>query len=152
MHSDSSVLMTLDDLVSAELTARDQWFLYARIVENWGLHKLSEKLMEESSEEAGHARALIDRMVFLEKSPSMTVNAINSDETLARMFDRSMGLELKAVADYRSAIQLCASKDPTTRTICERHLGMEEGHVNWLEEQLFLLEKLGEGVYMQMQT
>lgn len=151
MRGDQSVIDTLDRLISAELGARDQWFLYSRIVENWGLHKLAVKLMDESAEEAGHAKALTDRMVFLEATPSMVSTPPQKDETLQTQFEHSLRLELQAVADYRAAIQLCSTVDPTTRRLCELHLQAEEDHVNWLEEQMYLLGKMGIGLYMQTQ-
>lgn len=149
MKGDAEVLGALDGLVSAELAARDQWLLYARIAANWGLHGLAARLTAESAEEAGHARALIDRMVFLETVPAMTVPEVRGTDDLAEMFAHSLELELGAVADYRAAIELCGATDPTSRTLCERHLADEEGHVNWLEEQVYLLEKMGEAAYLQ---
>lgn len=132
--------------------ARDQWLLYSRIVDNWGLHKLAAKLLEESAEEAVHARTLIERMVFLEKLPTMRPIPVSGDETLTSMFAHSLELELTAVSDYRALIEECSPVDPVTRGIGERHLAMEEGHVNWLEEQMYLMEKMGEKLYMESQT
>lgn len=152
MLGEPKVLEALDRLVSAELGASNQWLLYSRIASNWGLHKLAAKLLGESAEEAGHAKALTDRMIFLEMSPSMAPEPVQKNETLQDQFLHSLKLEMQAVADYRAAIQLCLPIDPTTRRLCEAHLEDEEGHVNWLEEQMYLLKTMGAEAYMQTQV
>lgn len=151
MQGESIVLTALNDLVSAELGTRDQWLLFARITDNWGLHKLSAHLMGESAEEGKHAQKLIDRMIFLEEVPSMTPTKVASADSLKKMFDHSLELELDAVTNYRTVIQLCLPIDPVTRSICEQNLVDEENHVNWLEEQIYLMEKMGLECYMQTQ-
>lgn len=152
MNGDTGILSTMDSLVSDELRARDQWLLYSRIVDNWGLRKLAKRLMQESEEEAGHAQNLIERMIFLQKVPSMDRIALSRENDLLSMYKKSMELELGAVSAYRGAIKQANTSDPTSRRIFEKHLKMEEHHVNWLEEQMFLLNKLGEPLYTEMQV
>jgi len=142
----------LNDLLSGELTAADQYFTHSRMYEDWGLGVLSERIKHESEEELEHADALIKRILFLDGTPDLSVRSgLKIGSTVAEMMANDLELEISVAKELKDVIQLAeAEKDFVTREILEDMLKTtEEDHMYWLETQLELIEKIGIQNYMQ---
>jgi bacterioferritin len=150
VKGDTQVIALLNDVLSAELTAVNQYWLHARLCENWGYERLWKKVREESLEEMKHADELIERILYLEGMPNLQkLGKINVGETVPEQFKLDLEVEYDAVKRLNDGIEACRSKgDNGTRAMLEKMLRDEEDHVDWLEEQQRLLEDLGEAVYL----
>jgi len=152
MKGSAKVIEELNKALRDELTAVNQYFLHAEMYENWGYEKLSESLKRQSIDEMKHAESLIERILFLDGSPSMKPIEMTVGKTVKEMLESDLGLELGAVKDYNAAIQLCvAEKDNGSRDLFVKLLLDEEGHVDWLEAQLHLIKEIGYERYLTMQ-
>ena len=152
MKGSKKIVDRLNDLLSGELTAADQYFTHSRMYEDWGLGVLSERIKHESEEELEHADALIKRILFLDGTPDLSVRAgLKIGSTVAEMMANDLELEISVAGELKDAIQLAeAEKDFVTREILEDMLKTtEEDHMYWLETQLELIEKIGIQNYMQ---
>ena len=152
MKGSKKIVDRLNDLLSGELTAADQYFTHSRMYEDWGLGVLSERIKHESEEELEHADALIKRILFLDGTPDLSVRSgLKIGSTVAEMMANDLELEISAAGELKDAIQLAeAEKDFVTREILEDMLKTtEEDHMYWLETQLDLIEKIGIQNYMQ---
>ena len=151
MQGDARVIEFLNEQLSAELTAVNQYFLHAKMFENLGLHKLYEHERKESIDEMKHADALIERILFLEGLPNLqNLGKLMIGETPKECLVCDLRLEMMAVPDLRAAIAYCEGVgDYTSRGLFEAILASEEEHIDWLETQLSLIERLGEGPYLQ---
>ena len=152
MKGSKKIVDRLNDLLSGELTAADQYFTHSRMYEDWGLGVLSECIKHESEEELEHADALIKRILFLDGTPDLSVRSgLKIGSTVAEMMANDLELEISVAKELKDAIQLAeAEKDFVTREILEDMLKTtEEDHMYWLETQLELIEKIGIQNYMQ---
>jgi bacterioferritin len=151
MKGDSKVIKYLNKALKNELVAINQYFLHARMFENWGLNELNEKEYEESIDEMKHADALIKRILFLEGLPNLQdLGKLKVGENTEEIIRCDLAIELEAVPVLREAIEYCEQvKDYVSRELFEEILAGEEEHIDWLETQLELIEKVGLENYQQ---
>ena len=151
MKGDATVIEHLNRVLRNELTAINQYFLHSRMLKDRGFLKLGEKEYEESVDEMKHADRIIERILFLEGLPNLqNLGKLRIGENALEMLRCDLDLELDAIPDLKAAIAYCEShKDYVSRQIFDEILESEEGHVDWLETQLALIEELGEQNYLQ---
>lgn len=154
MQGDARVIEFLNDQLTAELTAINQYFLHAKMQENWGYTVLAKHTRHESIDEMRHAEVLTDRILFLEGLPNyQKLSVLRIGETVKEQFECDMKIEVEAVDRLRRGLEHMRSVgDVTSARIFEDILADEEHHVDYLETQLSLIEKLGEALYLQNVT
>ncbi|MEQ1566096.1 MAG: bacterioferritin [Myxococcota bacterium] len=153
VKSGATVVAALNDVLTAELTAINQYFLHAKVLQNLGYAKLAGKVRAESIDEMKHADELIERILYLEGTPNVQkLSRIRIGETVPEMFESDLDLEKEAIPRLNTAIALCvAEADNGTRAMLESILVSEEEHLDWLETQLSLIEALGLPGYLAQQ-
>ena len=153
MKGDADLIRTLNEVLTAELTAINQYFIHHKMCEYWGYARLSSKKREESIEEMKHADAIIERILFLDGVPNMQrMSPVKVGETPIEQHRLDLAVELDAVKRLNDAVALAAAKsDNGTRDLFEKILKDEEESVDWHEAQLFLVEQLGESAYLAEQ-
>lgn len=153
MKGDAKVIQHLNKILFNELIAINQYFLHSRMLGNWGFKKLEKKEYRESIEEMEHADSLIERILFLEGIPNLQdLGKLRIGENIEEIFKADLALELDAIPDLREAIQYMEQqKDYISRELLEKILENEEEHVDWLETQLSLIDKVGIENYSQSQ-
>ena len=151
MKGDPQVIQHLNKALYNELIAINQYFLHARMYKNWGLKELAEHEYKESIDEMKHADALIERILFLEGLPNLqNLGKLMIGESPKECLVCDLRLEMMAVPDLKAAIAYCeTSGDYASRELFTKILVSEEEHIDWLETQLGLVERLGEGPYLQ---
>jgi bacterioferritin len=152
MKGSKTVLDTLGRLLTTELTAADQYFAHSRMYENWGYHRLYERIAHERDEELDHADKILRRILFLEGVPDVGARgqlAIGSD--VPTMLRNDLAYEIATVQALREAMALCEKEqDYETRAILRELLSdTEEDHTYWLEQQLRLIDAMGLPNYLQ---
>jgi len=154
MKGDATVIEHLNKVIKNELTAINQYFLHSRMYKDWGMAKLAKHEFEESVDEMKHADQLVERVLFLEGLPNLQdLGKLRIGENVQEMLQCDLDLELDAIPDLRAAIAYCeAHKDYVSRDLFESILDSEEEHVDWLETQLGLIEKMGVENYVQNQA
>ncbi|MDA0587434.1 MAG: bacterioferritin [Planctomycetota bacterium] len=145
MQGSEKVIEALNRGLTIELTAINQYFVQAKMCSNWGLHKLGAKHFSESIGEMKHAEMLIDRILFLEGVPEIArYDVIRVGGDVKEQFEFDLTLETSGVHAYNAAATLCiAENDGGSRDLIEKILVESEEHVDWLESQLELIEKVG---------
>jgi len=153
MKGNPTVIRHLNAVLKNELTAINQYFLHARMFENWGLKKLGEYTYKESIDEMKHADALIKRILFLDGLPNLQdLGKVLIGESPKEALECDLKLELQAHPDLRTAIADCEqAADYVSRELFENILESEEDHIEWLETQLSLIERIGIENYCQSQ-
>ena len=153
MRGDPQILDVLNEILTAELTAINQYFIHAKMCANWGYQRLAKKKREESIDEMKDADAVIERILYLDGVPNMQrMNPVRIGEDAIEQHRLDLALEVEAVARYNRAIALARDKgDNGTRALLERILQSEEHSVDWLESQLYVIDQIGKERYLAEQ-
>ena len=153
MQGDPEVIELLNEQLSAELTAINQYFLHAKMQENFGWSKLAAYTRAESFDEMRHAEVLTDRILFLEGLPNyQRLFHVRVGQTVTEMFQADRQIEVEAIDRLRRGVEIMRAKgDITSAKIFESILKDEEHHIDYLDTQLELVEKLGEALYIAQQ-
>jgi bacterioferritin len=152
MKGNPKVIAELNNALREELTAINQYFLHAEMCENWGYHKLSDLIKKQSIGEMKHAEVLIERILFLDGSPSMQPLELKVGGTVKDMIESDLMLEVSAVKQYNDAVALATTEgDNGSRDLLVQLLKDEESHVDFLEAQTHLIEELGYERYLMQQ-
>ncbi|HYR37819.1 MAG TPA: bacterioferritin [Methylomirabilota bacterium] len=153
MKGPDQVVTLLNEVLTAELTAINQYFIHARMCENWGYERLWKKVRAESIGEMCHADRLIERILYLEGVPNVQrLGKVNVGQTVPEQLRLDLDLEREAVRALNAGIELCRSlADNGSRELLEDILKSEEDHINWIEAQLELLRQVGDAQYLAQQ-
>lgn len=153
MKARAEVLQRLNGVLKNELTAINQYFLHSRMFRDWGYEKLASHAYDESIDEMKHADELVQRILFLEGLPNLQdLGKLRIGESPKEMLECDLGLESDAHPVLEEAIAHCEKEgDYVTRELLARILGSEEEHIDWLETQLELIERIGIEDYLQSQ-
>jgi len=153
MQGDATVLTHLNAVLKNEMTALNQYFLHARILEHWGVVKLGAYEYDESIDEMKHADMLIRRILFLGGAPRLELEKLLVGETVPEVLECDLRLEQQAIPQLREAIPYCERvRDFVTRDLFSQILVSEEEHVDFIETQLELIGKIGVENYIQLQS
>jgi bacterioferritin len=152
MKGNPKVLSELNKALKEELTAINQYFLHAEMCENWGYHKLSEFIKKQSIGEMKHAEVLMERILFLDGTPSMMPMELKIGASVKGMLESDLALEVSAVQQYNDAVAIATKEgDNGSRDLFVELLKDEEDHVDFLEAQLHQIKELGYERYLSMQ-
>jgi bacterioferritin len=153
MKGDAKVIEFLNQVLKAELTAINQYFLHAEMCENWGYERLAKLIKKESIEEMTHAEKLMERILYLDGTPNMTdYFKINVGATVEAQLKNDLQLEYDAVKRLNAGIKLCvAAGDNGSRDLAQKILDDEENHIDWLEGQLHAIGEMGVANYLAQQ-
>lgn len=154
MKGNDKVIAELQKLLRGELAARDQYFTHSRMYEDWGLHRLYERINHEMEDETSHADALIKRILFLESTPDLSQqDPLHIGQDVPSMLKNDLDVEYAVIANLRQAIAVCEQEqDYQSREMLEQMLAdTEEDHAYWLEIQIGLIDRIGLQNYLQSQ-
>lgn len=153
MKGSKNVIKALNECLTRELTAINQYFLHARMLEDWGLEKLGKLEYEASIDEMKHADALIKRILFLEGLPNLQkLNNLKIGQNVKEVLEADLEVENEAVPHLKASIKIAEEEqDYVSRDLFRAILDSEEHHIDWLETQLGLLNKVGEQNFIQSQ-
>ena len=148
-----AIIAALNDVLTGELTAINQYFLHAKMCEDWGFERLYKIIEKESIEEMRHAEQLIARILFLDGIPNVQrMSKVNIGENVKEILELDLALEFEALPRLNDAVALCVAEgDNGSRQIFEQILANEEEHVDWLEAQLELIAQVGLPNYLAEQ-
>jgi bacterioferritin len=154
MKGNPDVIAALNEALKEELTAINQYFLHAEMCENWHYDRLGGYIKKQSIDEMKHAEVLIERILFLDGSPSLTeLMQLTVGKNVKEQLQSDLKLEINAVAMYNRFVALARDKgDNASRELFERLVKDEEQHVDWLEAQLFQIEEIGYERYLSQQV
>jgi bacterioferritin len=149
MQGDPDVLKLLNEQLTSELTAINQYFLHSKMQESWGFTEIAKHTRAESIEEMVHAERITDRILLLDGLPNyQRIGSLRIGQTLREQFESDLAIEHEVVARLKPGIVMCREKqDSTTAILFEQILADEEQHIDYLETQLQLMDKLGEELY-----
>jgi len=153
MHGDPEILKVLQEVLSAELTAINQYFIHARMLRNWRYMKLADHTEKESIGEMKHAQEAMDRILYFDGIPNMQkYMKINVGKNVPEMMKVDLSLEYDAVKRLNRGIALATGKgDNGTRALFEKILVSEEEHIDWLEAQIQQIKDIGAENYLAQQ-
>lgn len=152
MKGDPKATDQLNQALRDELTAINQYIVHAEMCHNWGYHTLGEHIKKQSIDEMKHAEALIERLLFLDVTPTTELPPIRIGQNVKQQLENDLALEVGAVRSYNDAIRIAREAgDNTSRELFEHNLKDEEGHVDWLEAQLHLIGEVGYERYLAQQ-
>jgi bacterioferritin len=153
MKGDARVIALLNEVLANELTAINQYFLHARLCENWGYERLWKKVRAESIDEMQHADKVIQRILYLDGMPNLQkLGKLEIGETVLEQLQSDLALEKRAIPVLNAGVELCRGKgDNGTAELLEEILVDEEEHADWLEAQLTLVEQVGVQNYLAEQ-
>ena len=154
MKGNDKVIELLNEVLTAELTAINQYFIHAKMLQDWGYMRLYKHVRHESIDEMKHAEELIERILYLEGVPNLQrLWKVNVGETVKEQFECDLALEVQAHERLNNGIVTCRDLlDNTSRELLERILKSEEEHIDWLETQLTLIEQIGDKNYLSQQV
>lgn len=149
MQGDPEVLRLLNEQLTSELTAINQYFLHAKMQQNWGFTELAAHTRAESFDEMMHAEQITDRILLLDGLPNyQRIGSLRIGQTLREQFEADLAIEYEVIARLRPAIVVCREKqDSTTAKLFEEIMADEEKHIDYLETQLQLMNTLGVELY-----
>ncbi|MDQ3988902.1 MAG: bacterioferritin [Actinomycetota bacterium] len=150
MRGDDEIISLLNEQLTSELTAINQYFLHAKMQANWGFTELAAHTRAESIEEMHHAERVTERILFLEGLPNyQRLFTVRVGQTVREQFQSDLAVEMEVLDRLRPGITLCREKgDITTANLFEQILADEEDHIDYLETQLELMDRLGEQLYL----
>jgi bacterioferritin len=153
MKGDPKIIDLLNEILTGELTAINQYFLHARMCGNWGYKRLEDAIKKESIGEMKHADELIERILFLEGLPNVQrLGKVNIGTKATEILKNDLAVEMVAIPLLNKAIQACRdAADNATEDLLTKILVSEEEHVDWIEEQLELISQVGEAHYLSQQ-
>ncbi len=153
MKGEAKIIEFLNRALKSELTAINQYFLHSRMCQDWGLERLAKKEYDESIDEMKHADELIQRILFLEGLPNLQdLGRLRIGENLREILECDLAGEQEAVAMYREGVALAEEhRDYGSRELFQKILSDEEEHIDWLETQLALIDRIGLERYSQSQ-
>jgi bacterioferritin len=153
MKGNPDVINLLNTVLTGELTAVNQYFLHAKMCENWGYHRLAERIRKESIDEMKHADKLIERILFLEGVPNVQrLGKINIGQKVPEQLQLDLAVEMEAVPRLNDGIKQCRDiGDNGTEDLLVHILVSEEAHIDWLEAQLSQIAQMGEANYLAQQ-
>ncbi|HET7707350.1 MAG TPA: bacterioferritin [Thermoanaerobaculia bacterium] len=153
MKGDKKVIELLNEVLTAELTAINQYFVHGEMCENWGYQRLHHEIRKHSIGEMKHAEEVIERILFLEGVPNVQrLWKINIGESVPEQMKVDLALEIDAVKRLNAGIEACrAADDNNTRHLLEEILEDEEEHIDWIEAQIALIEQVGVPNYLAQQ-
>jgi bacterioferritin len=153
VQGSAAVVELLNEVLTAELTAVNQYFVHAKMCENWGYHRLAHHARDESIGEMKDADHLIERILYLEGTPNLQrLGTVSVGETVPEQLRLDLELERDAIERLNRAIALCVAEgDNGSRDLFEDILEGEEDHADWLESQLELIRQIGEPHYLAQQ-
>lgn len=150
MQGDPDVLKLLNEQLTSELTAINQYFLHSKMQDSWGFTEIAQHTRAESMEEMVHAERITDRILLLDGLPNyQRIGSLRIGQTLREQFESDLAIEHEVVARLKPGIVMCRDKqDSTTAALFEAILADEEQHIDYLETQLQLMDTLGEQLYL----
>ena len=154
MQGDERVIEVLNEVLTNELTATNQYYLHYAMQKNWGFTALAQHTYDESIDEMKHADLLIHRILFLEGHPNLQrLGSLRIGETVSEQLQADMAIEVQAIATLRRGIDVCREAgDTVTRLLLEDILSSEEEHIDYLETQQALMKTLGDQEYLALQV
>ena len=149
MKGNEKVIGYLNQALKHELTAVSQFWLHYRLLDDWGFQKMGDKWKKESVEEMVHADDLIERIIFLEGHPNLQhLNPLRIGETVREVLEADLKIEYEARALYKEAREVCREEgDFVTMSLFEKLMSDEEGHIDFIETQMDLYDRIGEQNY-----